>query len=53
MACRQSDWLILLGGGESPLHGEAASDGGSVLAKHEPHTTEGYGPLCNEWSNQS
>jgi hypothetical protein len=53
MAHRQSDRLILLGGGESPLQGEAAGGKGSVLGKHEPHSTEGYGPLCNEWSDQS
>ena len=40
MAHGQSDWLIVLGGGESPLHGEAASGSRSVLGQHEPHTTE-------------
>lgn len=53
MARRQSDWLIVLWGGESPLHGEAASDRGSVLGLHEPHSMEGNGPLCKEWNNQS
>jgi hypothetical protein len=40
MAHRKSDWLILLCGGESPLHGEAAGGSWSVLGIHEPHTTE-------------
>ena len=53
MAHRQSDWLIVLCGGESPLHGEAASGSRSVLGQHEPHSTEENGPLCNEWSDQS
>jgi hypothetical protein len=53
MTHRQSDWLIVLCGGESPLHGEAASGSRSVLGRHEPHSMEINGPLCNEWSNQS
>jgi hypothetical protein len=53
MAHRQSDWLTVLCGGESPLPGEAASGSRSVLGRHEPHTTEENGPLCNEWSDQS
>src|ERR1022692_1009139 len=39
-------------GGESPLHGEAASGSRSVLGRHEPHSTEENGPLCNEWNNR-
>jgi hypothetical protein len=53
MAHRQSDWLMVLCGGESPLRGEAASGSRSVLGKHEPHSMEEYGPLCKEWSSQS
>jgi hypothetical protein len=53
MTHRQSDWLILLCGGESPLHGEAASGSRRVLGQHEPHSMEENGPLCKEWSDQS
>src|SRR5262245_27886751 len=48
MTCGQSDWLIGLSDGESPLHGEAASRQGTDRGPHERHTKGGYGPLWHE-----
>jgi hypothetical protein len=53
MTWRKSDWLIVLRGRESRLHGEAASRDGRVLGKHALHTAGGYGLLCKEKNNQS
>lgn len=44
----QSDWLIVLGGRESRLHGEAASGSRIVRGKHGLHSMGGYGLLCKE-----
>jgi hypothetical protein len=52
MTWRQSDWLIVLGGRESRLHGEAASGRGVVRRIHGLHTTGGFGLLCNEKNRQ-
>jgi hypothetical protein len=52
MTWRQSDWLIVLGGRESRLHGEAASGRGVVRRKHGLHTTGEFGLLCNEKNRQ-
>jgi hypothetical protein len=49
----QSDWLIVLGDGESPLQGEAASRRWTDRGHHERHAKGGNGPLCKERSNQS
>jgi len=49
----KSDWLIVLRGRESRLHGEAASRSRIVHGKHGLHTMGGYGPLCKERINQS
>jgi RNA-directed DNA polymerase len=48
MICWQSDWLIVLGDGESPLQGEAASRRCTDRGPHERHTKGGNGPLCKE-----
>ena len=48
MTGRQSDWLIVLGDGESPLPGEAASRRRTFLGPHERPAMGGYEPLCNE-----
>ena len=48
MTGRQSDWLIVLGDGESPLQGEAASRRRTFLGRHERHAMGGYEPLCKE-----
>jgi hypothetical protein len=53
MTWRKSDWLIVLRGRESRLHGEAASRDGRVLGKHELHPAGGYGLLGKEKNNQS
>jgi len=44
----QSDWLIVLGDGESPLQGEAASRRCTARGHHERHAKGGNGPLYKE-----
>ena len=53
MIHRESDWLIVLGGRESLLQGEAASSDGSNQGKHGLHSMGGYGPLFKEGVYQS
>ena len=43
MGGRKSDWLIVLGGRESRLHGEGASSCGLVLRQHGLYATEAWG----------
>ena len=40
MTWRKSDWLIVLRGRESRLHGEAASGNGVVRGQHERHAMD-------------
>ena len=53
MIHRESDWLVVLGGRESLLHGEAASSDGSNQGKHGLHSMGGHGPLFKEGVYQS
>jgi hypothetical protein len=52
MVHRESDWLIVLRGRESLLHGEAASSDGSKQGKHGLHSMGEHGPLFKEGVTQ-
>src|SRR4029453_3848808 len=52
MTWRQSHWLIVPGGRESRLHGEATSGRGVVPRQHGLHSMGGFGLLCNEKNRQ-